>query len=115
MIGLITGVLSKPVYKAAFLVIVFVGGVYSGYSISDMMWESRKLAALEKELIEKQRVQEKISVLEKEVVTANTKRRVIYRDRIKKVPTYIDRSECIVNNDGMRELADALSGSGSSK
>jgi len=94
--------------KALLGLALLVAAFLAGYSVASDRCEARRAAALEQALKARAAAEARANEAAQQYLQAQRQRRIIYRDRIKHVPTYIDSGNCRLNADGLQSVACAL-------
>ena len=102
----LSGVSQAPMTTAAIAAVVIgAWAFWVGYQLADGQWQQKRAEALERAIEERDLAQARADDLAVQYLQAVNKTRVVYRDVLKKIPTYRDPGDCRITADGMRELA----------
>ena len=98
---------SRAGWTTAAIAAVVIGAwaFWVGYQLADGQWQQKRAEALERAIEERDLAQARADDLAVQYRQAVNKTRVVYRDVLKKIPTYRDPGDCRITADGMRELA----------
>ena len=91
-------------------IVLAVSSGWIGYQVNESLWlgvESRAIKEAENKRIKAEKA---IAEIERKYLEETKKRKVVYRDKIKKVVQYVDRDKCTVTNDGLQLINEALRG-----
>lgn len=112
--GLLARVGFGAVSRSGWLVILVVLVISAGsagwvaWNVCTWRWESKREDALAQAVAEKEAAQQHADQLARDYLAAKDRRRIVYREVIREVPKFIDRDNCRVTDDGMRQLACAI-------
>lgn len=91
-------------------VVLLASGFAAGYKVSNSFCNSAKLKQVKQHQKAQAKWEELYREQEQALVEAKSKREVVTREVIKKIPVYVDRDNCRITPDGVRDINQALSG-----
>ncbi len=86
---------------------ISLGSAWGGYKFANTIWEAKQLQTVTHFAEAIKEIDNLHRVRERELIEKSKQRRVVVKEVIKHVPTYVDRDKCALTPAGVQSVADA--------